>query len=539
MTDPDATALLRAIVRHPDDDTARVVYADWLQENERAEEAEFLRVQCQLATTEPDDPEYPELIEREEELRTWLVAHVPGPRPTFPGGLAVEGGNWWWMYTERGFPRFLEFDGYQKPGVRAMRALAAAVERAFEALPTRWLVVRDITTAQFAALLKQPVLAKVKQLTVQLNGYGDELDGAARRLANCRHLRNLSGLSVQFGFGEAGCEALAAGPWDDLEWFSPTCAEITPAGVRALGGANWFRRLRSLTLVDLPNPAFEGLARLAPFPRLHTLDLSDSMFSEASWQSFARARTFPVLSKLVLDEGDLSAGQFAELAGASGFDLRVLGLRECGIPPGSGAVLASAPWADSLRVLDLSNNALNHADVKAVASCKRFGALRKLDLSGNSIGPAGLSALAANPALRGLLVLDLAGHLLHDRSLAPAHFDSFLARLNVPELRHLDLSRRPVGPRAARKLADPKFGSLTRLGLRECRLTDPAVSALLRAPALANLIQLDLDDNRLATAPELLADRTVLPRLASCTLAGNAIPAAVARKLRRRPGVRL
>jgi hypothetical protein len=379
----------------------------------------------------------------------------------------------------------------------------------------------------------------VKQLTVQLNGSGAELDEAARRLANCRHLRNLSGLLVQFAFGEAGCAALAAGPWDNLEWFSPMCDEITPAGVRALAGANWFRNLRSLALEDLSNPAFEALTRLAPFPRLHTLDLSCSMFPEATWQSFARARTFPALSKLVLDEGDLSAGQFAELAGASGFDLRVLGLRECGIPPGSGAVLASAPWAGSLRVLDLSNNALTHADVKAVASCKRFGALRKLSLAGNSIGPTGLSALAANPALRGLLVLNLAGHLLHDRALAPTHFDHFLTKLNVPELRRLDLSRRPVGPRAARKLADPKFGSLTRLGLRECKLTDPAASALLRSKALANLIQLELDDNRLSTAPELLADRTVLPRLASCTLAGNAIPPTVARKLRRRPGVRL
>src|SRR3954447_15308846 len=142
MTDPDAAALLREIVRQPDDDTARLVYADWLQENGRPEEGEFLRVQCRLATAEPTDPEYSELIEREEELRLWLGTHVPGPRPTFPGGLSVEGGGWWWSYTERGFPRFLEFDGYQRYGVRAMRALATALGRAFEVLPTRWLVVR-------------------------------------------------------------------------------------------------------------------------------------------------------------------------------------------------------------------------------------------------------------------------------------------------------------------------------------------------------------------------------------------------------------
>jgi hypothetical protein len=177
--------------------------------------------------------------------------------------------------------------------------------------------------------------------------------------------------------------------------------------------------------------------------------------------------------------------------------------------------------------------------VKAIASCKRFGELRRLNLEDNTIGPTGLSALAANPALRGLRVLNVAGGHVYNRGLTPTQFDRFLTRLDMPELRHLDLSGRPVGAKAARKLADPKFGSLTRLGLAACRLTDPAFTALVQSPALANLIQFELDGNQLTTAPELLADRSVLPQLASCSLAGNAIPPAVTRKLRRRPGVRM
>jgi uncharacterized protein (TIGR02996 family) len=540
MTDPDATALLRSIVRYPDDDTPRYVYADWLQENGRPEEGEFLRVQCRLARAEPDDSDYPDQLEREEELRLWLGTHVPGPRPTFPGGLSVEGGSWWWPYTERGFPRFLEFDGYQKYGVRAMRALASALERAFEALPTRWLVVRDITTAQFAALLKQPVLAKVSQLTVQLAGYGGELDDAARLLANCRHLRNLNGLSVRFGFGDAGCVALAGGPWEELNWFSATCHEIGPAGIEALGGASWFRNLRELTFdEDLSGLAFVTLARLAPFPRLHTLDLSRGLFMEAEWLAFAASRAFPRLGKLVLDEAGMSGGALSALTTGTGFTLRALSLCECGLPAGSGAVLAAAPWADALRFLDLSHNALPAADMKAVLSCKRFGELRQLNLAGNALGPTCLSAAAANPALRELRALNLSGGSFYNRALTPTHFDRFLSRLNMPELRALNLSGRPVGPRAVRRLTDEKFTSLTRLGLAETGLTDPALAALLSAPALANLIHLELDGNDLSTAPERLADRTVLPQLAACSLSGNAIPAAVARKLRRRPGVRL
>jgi len=120
------------------------------------------------------------------------------------------------------------------------------------------------------------------------------------------------------------------------------------------------------------------------------------------------------------------------------------------------------------------------------------------------------------------------GEALYDmdlnRGLTPSHFDRFLAKLDAPELRHLDLSGRPVGPKAVRKLTDPKFAALARLGLRGCKLTNPAVAALIAAPALRNLVQLELDDNRLTTGPEALADPSLLPRLGACSLTANAFP---------------
>lgn len=535
----DADALLKAIVRHPGDDAPRLVYADWLEENGRAEEAEFLRVQCRLAAAEPSDPEYPELADRDEELRLWLTAHVPGPRLAFPAGLSVEGGRHWWWQTHRGYPRFLTYDGRERPGSKAMRSLAAAVARAFEALPTRWLVVGGLTVAQLATLLKQRVLAGLTELTVQLAVGPGEADEAARLLANCRHLRNLRGLALAFPVGDAGCEALAVAHWAELEWFSPDSNELSAAGVRALAGAEWFRRLRELTLEDgLSDPAFEALAGAPAMRRLHTLDLSRNSFSAESWRAFARSDSFPALAQLQLEGGTLCGGRAEALASAAGFELRVLGAGECGAGPGVGAAVAAAPWAESLRVLDLGANWLAPRDVKAVAAGP-FGALRHLNLSHNTFSPTGLAALAANPALAGLRSLELAGWPVEGPRLGPGHFDRFLARLDMPDLRHLDLTGRPVGPKAARRLADPKFASLTRLGLRNCRLTGPAVRALLESPSLRGLIQLDLGDNGLTRGPELLTDPSVLPRLASCSLDGNALPTAVARRLRRRPGVRV
>src|SRR5688572_27026961 len=70
----DGTALYRSILAHPADDTPRLVYADWLEENGRSEEAEFIRVECRLEAILPGEPEYTELIDRREELRLWLTA---------------------------------------------------------------------------------------------------------------------------------------------------------------------------------------------------------------------------------------------------------------------------------------------------------------------------------------------------------------------------------------------------------------------------------------------------------------------------------
>src|SRR5437763_126594 len=42
----DEAALLAAIAAHPDEDTPRLAYADWLDEHGRPIRAEFIRVQC-------------------------------------------------------------------------------------------------------------------------------------------------------------------------------------------------------------------------------------------------------------------------------------------------------------------------------------------------------------------------------------------------------------------------------------------------------------------------------------------------------------
>ncbi len=46
MNTTDGTALLAAIAANPDEDTPRLMYADWCDENDQPEHAELIRLQC-------------------------------------------------------------------------------------------------------------------------------------------------------------------------------------------------------------------------------------------------------------------------------------------------------------------------------------------------------------------------------------------------------------------------------------------------------------------------------------------------------------
>lgn len=46
-------AFVSSVVETPEDDTPRLVFADWLEENGEPERGEFIRVQCELVKTQP------------------------------------------------------------------------------------------------------------------------------------------------------------------------------------------------------------------------------------------------------------------------------------------------------------------------------------------------------------------------------------------------------------------------------------------------------------------------------------------------------
>ena len=98
----DGDALLAAILANPDDDTPRLVYADWLQEQGDEERAEFIRVQIELEQCKPNSARHLELRRSAAKLlirnRNQWLSELP---------RSIQGARY---HFRRGFVEVIELD---------------------------------------------------------------------------------------------------------------------------------------------------------------------------------------------------------------------------------------------------------------------------------------------------------------------------------------------------------------------------------------------------------------------------------------------
>src|SRR5262249_47609211 len=73
MSSPHDRAFLDDILTHPEDDTPRLIYADWLHDHGDPDRAEFIRLQIERASLDEDDLRQDDLARRERRL---LACHT-------------------------------------------------------------------------------------------------------------------------------------------------------------------------------------------------------------------------------------------------------------------------------------------------------------------------------------------------------------------------------------------------------------------------------------------------------------------------------
>lgn len=77
---PPDEEFLATIIATPDDPLPRLVYADYLEEHGKPEQAAYLRIQCELARLPADDPRRPMLEAKEQDLLPAFARSLLGRR---------------------------------------------------------------------------------------------------------------------------------------------------------------------------------------------------------------------------------------------------------------------------------------------------------------------------------------------------------------------------------------------------------------------------------------------------------------------------
>jgi uncharacterized protein (TIGR02996 family) len=260
---------LRTICQAPEDDTPRLAYADWLEENGRPERAELIRLQIERARRPSQDqtrlaPGKREAALLEAHREEWLA-----PLPDYARDK---------VQFERGFPGrashvemedFLHWDEalwrvapvtvveltdypsvageYRAEGEkeRLLRALAAKPELAH--LLSLNLVESGITPGDLKILLASPHLGGLHDLQLGDNGLGDE---GARVVARARGLSSLNSLGLGANaVGPPGVAALTRSPLlKQLRTLDLSNNNLGDGGVELLAAS---RRARNLTQLNL------------------------------------------------------------------------------------------------------------------------------------------------------------------------------------------------------------------------------------------------------------------------------------------------
>ena len=355
----DEKALLAAIWEHPHEDTPRLMFADWLQENGQPERAEFIRVQCELAQLDEwDDAErIAQLKTREDAL--WAL-HANEWRSKLKKEL--QHANF-----RRGFavPHPLRLDGDRFLKLKP---------RALDGAP-QWTVALRSLARTFDAVFASPLLVRIDNLTLEdVKHPYDQFE----RFATNDRLRNVSELTMSGMQGmPASLTAFLSGPASaalvklnlgDTDGFRF-------AALRASRTAGRLRHLKFNLFGKLPDPLLDA----ETFPQLRSLDLYNYSFSynrdeAATLDLFFTGRPRTQLQRLNLNGCSITDAGAEQLAAWPGLaDLRWLNLDRNGIGEVGFRALARSPFAGNLKHLELDGWRLRHFPAVRAELDARFG----------------------------------------------------------------------------------------------------------------------------------------------------------------------
>ncbi|HVK15459.1 MAG TPA: TIGR02996 domain-containing protein, partial [Fimbriiglobus sp.] len=312
----EAEGFLARIREVPDDDGPRLIYADWLDEQDDPR-GEFIRVQVALARMPATDRRRPGLLRIERDLVGRYGEQWAAPFR----GLATG------PVFRRGF--------VDEVKVTARQFLARG-PALFAVWPFRRLHLLDLG-GHLDAVLTSPLLARLTGLTVYAQHLGEPL---ARSVADSPHLVGLTELRLgRNRVGDPGAERVAASRFlarlevldlSENELGPAAGGVLTTAGVRELNlGQNRLGDAGVARLADQPAAAglralrldtngltdagLEALARSPHLTRLVSLDVSGNAIGDAGFRALLASESLRTLRQLAFTEPYVSDRMVREL----------------------------------------------------------------------------------------------------------------------------------------------------------------------------------------------------------------------------------
>jgi uncharacterized protein (TIGR02996 family) len=381
MSDHDA--LLRAVCEQPDDDTPRLVYADWLDEHAAGDadraRAEFIRleIEYQSSVYEYGHPRLAEIAPRLEELvkphwREWTAPLLAIPRVKWWGELAWPGGY------DRGFIDHVEF-----PSARSFAQQAA---RVFSLTPAGCVRFNRLSP-RTAHVLGLPHMGTVRELDL----------GRGRREYPGHYETPPSNIGLR------GAAALASNPTltrlETLRLAGGIIGDDGAAALAAAADAGRFPRLNR--------------------PTLSELDLTVNGLTAAGLSVLLRSRLLEQVKRLRLCGNPLYDAGAAVLAAAPlPASLWELDLNQTGITDAGVRLIAAAPLSERLQVLCLIENGLTDDAAEALAAAGHHTHLNHLYLGYNHITARGAERLAEWCSAHRGATIDLRGNPITAAELA-------------------------------------------------------------------------------------------------------------------------
>jgi uncharacterized protein (TIGR02996 family) len=570
----DFEALVRAVFQNPEEDTPRLVFADFLDENDQPDRAALIRLQCEKTRLPAKSDRAKELAVEEKVLLRRVRAAAVDP---LPEGMQVE--------FRRGFIHlsanlfvFREIGGLPERFTRLFREGWVETFRAGE-------YSYDPLTEEHATLLGlvgeldySRVLMMTEDLLVALVAHSAEMRATGRLCrvtVEKRHRKEFDQLSAAQA-GEATAEP--SGRMEEYRSYRGLTRQSFDLFLRA----GRFRNARRLYLEGpLGDWGAEQLAA-ADLPGVEELFLGDWQIGPDGLNTLVSAPGLSGVTGLTVTWSELRPEHLRALAAdPTPSNLENLTLNRANMRDDAAAELAKATRFRRLRRLDLGTNALNGKGAAELLRSPHFPALATLDLSQNDIYYPDLLpmllAVADRPELtiqfdgvtllrerdkNGLRVsIDITAQLRSDlfTALAPgaakrvtrfsvsraqataAGLRAAARAFDPAALRELELYDMPLKNEGAEAFAEAfRNYTLQTLRLSTCRIQASGVAALAGSPVLDSVRVLDLTGNAIGKAgAAALAASEHLGNLERLELTADRVSAAEQKLLKAKFGKKL